>query len=111
MTIGLLISQGSFIDSQSFELSMESKEILNTPVSCPPAKINFCTGDAITPKTGLPFLKRAILTANSPFLLMNSLVPSSGSMHQHSIHFLRSAKGIFSVSSPVMGILSGSRCL
>ena len=34
------------------------------------------------PRTGIPFSTRAIFTVNSSFLLINSLVPSKGSINQ-----------------------------
>src|SRR5690554_7535004 len=64
----------------------------------------------MSPKTGFEFSISAILTTNSPFFLMNSFVPSSGSTHHKCFQDLRTEKGCFSASSPVMGIPVGSKC-
>ena len=39
-------------------------------------------GASTTANTGLPFSIKAMFTVNSPFFLMNSLVPSIGSTNQ-----------------------------
>ena len=39
------------------------------------------------PKIGSPSDISAMFTVNSPFLLMNSLVPSNGSISQKRFHF------------------------
>ncbi len=49
------------------------------------------TGAWTTPSSGSPFSIRAILTVNSPFLFMNSFVPSRGSTNQKLFHFFLSS--------------------
>ena len=50
-------------------------------------KIKF--GEYMIPKTGLLFSMSEILIVNSPFLFINSFVPSSGSISQYFFHFFR----------------------
>ena len=56
------------------------------------------------PAIGHPSSINAIFTVNSPFLFMNSLVPSSGSINQKRLHFFLSEKSIFLPSSDRIGI-------
>ena len=53
----------------------------------------------MTPNTGTPFSTKAIFTVNSPFFLINSLVPSSGSTIHSVSHLERSLNGISFPSS------------
>jgi hypothetical protein len=55
---------------------------LKAPVPAAPYQLVSGAGAWTTPRTGSPFSIRAILTVNWSLRLMNSLVPSSGSISQ-----------------------------
>ena len=48
-----------------------------------PTKHSLIAGADTIPRIGTPSSTRATLTVNSPFLLINSLVPSKGSINQN----------------------------
>ena len=56
------------------------------------------------PSVGLPFSISAMLTVNSPFLLMNSLVPSSGSTSQNGPPFSLGTRPAAISSSATTGV-------
>ena len=56
------------------------------------------------PNTGVLLSIKAIFTVNSPFLLMNSFVPSNGSINQYLFHLDLIVKGISEFSSDNIGI-------
>ena len=71
--LGLVVTLSSMRSSPlSLKAPMASAAMYDTPSA----------GASTTAKTGLPFSIRAILTVNSPFFLINSLVPSIGSTSQ-----------------------------
>ena len=63
----------------------------------------------MSPKIGLPFSMSAMLITNSSLRLINSLVPSSGSMHQDCVQDCLSSNGALALSSPVIGMPKGER--
>ena len=83
-----LLSSIEFITLIFFEL--ESPFILNEPISLDPYHVISKTGAYTTPKIGLESFISAMLTVNSPLRLINSLVPSNGSISQKLFHFFRS---------------------
>ena len=66
-------------------------------------------GASTMPSVGLPFSISAMLTVNSPFLLMNSLVPSSGSTSQNGPPFSVGTRPAAISSSATTGVSGRQR--
>src|SRR5699024_3768352 len=75
--------------SQSGSSCLSSKLIEKLPNSSAAKYSVPETGIYTTPATGTPLETSAIFTVNSPFLLINSLVPSNGSTIQQSFQSAR----------------------
>jgi len=84
-------------------VSVPSFATSKAPTPSAPTKLRSSAGHTMTPSVARPCSARPIITANSPFLAMNSRVPSSGSTNHTAGAPAQPANVPGSLSSATMG--------